>query len=187
MTLPKLFVISAPSGCGKTTIARKILRIHPEIDFSVSATTRPRRNAEIHGKDYFFTTKEEFESYINEDKLVEWQKIYDYYYGTLKEEVRKSLDAGRSIIFDIDVLGALSIKKYFPVETILIFIDVPNHDVLIQRLKNRQTENEETMKKRIARVEMEFTKKNNFDYVVLNDDLQKAVEEVNNIIMQSIN
>ncbi len=187
MPLPKLFVISAPSGCGKTTIAREILRIHPEIDFSVSVTTRPRRSTEIHGKDYFFTTKEEFESNITEDKLVEWQKIYDHYYGTLKEEVKKSLDAGSSIIFDIDVLGALSIKKYFPKETILIFIDVPNQDVLIQRLKDRKTENEETMKKRIARVEMEFAKKNNFDYVILNDNLQKAVEEVHKIIKKSIN
>ena len=186
MSNPKLFVISAPSGCGKTTIVHKILHLHPEIHFSVSATTRQRRNSEIHGKDYFFLTKEEFESYIKNDNLIEWQNIYGEYYGTLKDEVIKYLNIGKSVIFDIDVLGALNIKKHFPNNSILIFIDVIDKDVLIKRLRNRNTESEETLKKRIDRIEEEFQLKPLFDYTIINDKLEIAIEEVNDIINKQL-
>lgn len=186
MLKPKLIVISAPSGCGKTTIVREILKIHPEMNFSISATTRPKRENEIDGKDYYFITKDEFEKRIKENGLVEWQKIYDDYYGTLAEEVEKSLKANKSIIFDIDVLGALSIKKRYTDDSVIIFIDVPSFEVLKERLRNRKTENDETFKKRLDRVEMEMKQKKNFDYTVVNDDLQKAVERVNEIIYDLI-
>ncbi len=152
------------------------------MNFSISATTRPKRDNEIDGKDYYFITKDEFEKRIKENGLVEWQKIYDDYYGTLAEEVEKSLKANKSIIFDIDVLGAISIKKRYPDDSVIIFIDVPSFEVLKERLRNRKTENEETFKKRLDRVEMEMKQKINFDYIVVNDDLQKAVDRVNEII-----
>jgi guanylate kinase len=182
MSKPKLIVISAPSGCGKTTIVHEILKKHPEMDFSVSAATRPKRENEVDGKDYFFITKEEFEKRIKEDKLVEWQKIYDDYYGTLQDEVEKSLRADKSIIFDIDVLGALSIKKRYPKDSVIVFIDVPSLEVLKERLRNRKTENEVTLKTRLDRVDMEMKQKVNFDFIVVNDDLQNAVNKVNEII-----
>ena len=179
----KLFVISAPSGCGKTTIARAILQRHPEILFSVSATTRPKRNGEIHGRDYFFLTREEFEEYIRQGNLIEWEEIYGNYYGTLKREVEKALRDHSSMLFDIDVKGALSIRKHFPKESVLIFIAPPSLDVLRERLIKRQTENEEAIKKRLERASMELGLQKEFDYVVVNDDLQEAIDRVEKIIL----
>lgn len=186
MSKPKLIVVSAPSGCGKTTIVKEILKNHPEFYFSVSATTRAKRNNETDGKDYYFITKEEFLKHIENDTLIEWQKIYDDYYGTLVSEVDKSFAHGKSVVFDIDVLGALSIKKKYPEDSILIFIDVPNMDILKERLKNRQTESPETLKKRIDRFEMEMKQKTLFDYIVINDKIQKAVDEVEKIISDKL-
>lgn len=181
----RLIIISAPSGCGKTTIVREILKKHPELHFSVSATTRTKRLNEVDGRDYYFLSKEQFEKYIEENKLVEWEKIYDDYYGTLVEEIENALAAGKLIIFDIDVLGALSIKKRYQDDAMSIIIDVPNIDLLKERLKNRDTESEETFQKRLSRVEMEFDKKKYFDYVIVNDELDKAVNEVNEIILKN--
>ncbi|RCK75941.1 MAG: Guanylate kinase [Ignavibacteriae bacterium] len=183
----KLLVISAPSGCGKTTIVQEILKRHPEFYFSISATTRKKREYEIDGKDYYFISKSEFEKMIQQNELIEWQKIYDDYYGTPVSEIKKAEKNGKSIVFDIDVLGALNIKKKFPNDTVTIFIDVPSLEVLVERLKNRKTENEETLRKRLERVEMEMKQKEFFDYIVINDDLSKAVNEVENIINKQIN
>lgn len=177
-----LIVISAPSGCGKTTIVREILKKYPEFYFSISATTRKKRENEIDGKDYYFITHQEFEKMIKQDELVEWQKIYDDYYGTPVSEINKATENGKTILFDVDVLGALNIKKKFPEKAITIFIDVPNIEVLIERLKNRKTESVDTLKKRLERVDMEMKQKNLFDYIVINDDLSKAVSEVEKII-----
>ncbi len=187
MSKPKLIVVSAPSGCGKTTIVKEILKNHPEFHFSVSATTRAKRNTETDGKDYYFITKEEFQKHIENDTLIEWQKIYDDYYGTLVSEVDKSFVCGKSVVFDIDVLGALSIKKKYPEDSMLIFIDVPDMNILKERLKNRKTESPETLKKRIDRVEMELEQKTLFDYIVINDQLQLAVDEVEKIISNNLN
>lgn len=178
----KLFVLSAPSGCGKTTIAKAILQKHPEILFSISATTRPMRAGEVNGKDYFFLTREEFEQRIKNGDLIEWEEIYGNYYGTLKNEVERALTRGASMLFDIDVKGALSIRKAFPRESVLIFIAPPSIDVLRERLVKRQTEDEETLKRRLERVEMELAMQREFDYVVVNDDLQRAIENVESIV-----
>jgi len=136
MEKTKLIAISAPSGCGKTTIAHEILKRHPELTFSVSATTRRKRDEEIHGKDYYFLTCEEFEEKILKGELIEWEKIYDDYYGTLHSEVERAKSENKSILFDIDVKGALSIKQQYPKDTVLIFIKPPSIDSLKQRLIN---------------------------------------------------
>ncbi|MBN1396695.1 MAG: guanylate kinase [Bacteroidetes bacterium] len=182
MSIGKLIAISAPSGCGKTTIAKAILAKHPEILFSVSATTRPIRNGEVNGKDYFFLTKLEFENRIKDGGLVEWEEIYGNYYGTLKSEIHKALDNGRSMMFDVDVKGALSIRRNFPKDSVLVFIEPPDMEVLIERLKNRKTENAETLKRRLDRVPMELEQGSQFDFKVVNDDLDAAIAQVDEIV-----
>jgi guanylate kinase len=180
--MPKLIVIAAPSGSGKTSIAHEILRRHPDIEFSVSATTRPKRGAEIDGKDYYFISRREFEEGIAEQKFVEWENIYGDFYGTPRSEIRRVVGAGKSILFDVDVKGALSIKKQYP-EAILIFIKPPSVEILYSRLVKRKTDSPESLKKRLDRVPMELLKENEFDYRVINDDLEKAVSEVERIIL----
>ena len=180
----KLIVISAPSGCGKTTIARAILQKYPTMLFSVSATTRAPRTGEQDGKDYFFLTKEDFQRRVQAGELVEWEEIYSDYYGTLRSEVDRSLNRGKVMLFDVDVKGALSIKKHYPHDSVLIFIKPPNFEVLKQRLLNRKTENEATIKRRLDRVPMELDKGSQIDWQVVNDDLQKAIDNVDHIIRQ---
>lgn len=182
MFLPKLIVLSAPSGCGKTTIAREILKRHPDLLFSVSATTRRKREYEIEGKDYFFLSKEEFEIKIKNNALAEWEQIYGDYYGTLRSEVEKALRSGKAMMFDVDVKGAISIKQKYPDDTILIFIKPPSLEVLEERLKNRKTEDAATIQRRLERVPMEMAKAVEFNRSVINDDLQRAIGDVDDII-----
>ena len=186
MAKGKLIVISAPSGCGKTTIAKAILAKYPMMLFSVSATTRPIRPGEINGKDYFFLTRQEFEDRIGIGDLVEWEEIYGNYYGTLKSEIRRALDHSYSMMFDVDVKGALSIRRHFPNDSVLIFIKPPSMEVLKKRLENRKTENPETLKRRLDRVPMELKQDSQFDFQVVNDDLEKAVVEVDEIVQNNL-
>lgn len=179
----KLIVISAPSGSGKTTIARAIMEKYPSIVFSVSATTRPIRKGERNGKDYFFLKKKEFESKVQQGGLVEWEEIYGNYYGTLKSEVDAALSRGKVMLFDVDVKGGLSIKKHYP-EALLIFIKTPDVETLKQRLTNRKTEDEGTLKRRMERVPMELELGEQFDFQVVNDDLQTAITAVDSIIRE---
>jgi guanylate kinase len=182
----KLIMISAPSGCGKTTIAKAILAKHPDMLFSVSATTRPKRSSEVEGKDHFFLTKEKFDEYLHNGNLAEWEEIYGNYYGTLKSEINRALQQGKTMLFDIDVKGALSIRRHFPNESILIFIKPPSFEVLKNRLESRNTENPEMLKHRLARVPMELEQGQQFYFQVVNDDLQKAVNEVDEIVQTNI-
>ena len=182
----KLIMIAAPSGCGKTTIAKAILANHPDMLFSVSATTRPKRDSEVEGKDHFFLTKNKFEEHLRNGDLAEWEEIYGNYYGTLKSEISRALQQGHSMLFDIDVKGALSIRKHFPTDSILVFIKPPSFEVLKKRLESRNTENPETLKRRLERVPMEMEQGKQFDYQVVNDDLQKAIYEVDNIVQTNI-
>ncbi len=181
MTKPKLFVFSAPSGAGKTTILKELLKTFPELKYSVSATTRKKRPGEIDGVDYHFLTEEEFKKKIENNEFIEWEKFYDYYYGTLKNAVEDNLANGYNTIFEVDVKGALNIKKFFP-DAVLIFIVPPDIEALKQRLLNRKTETEDDIKKRIERAEMELGYRDKFDYVVENSDLVRAIEEVKKIM-----
>lgn len=173
----KLVVIAAPSGAGKTSIAREILRRNPTLSFSVSATTRQRRGEEIDGKDYFFLTRPEFEQRVSAGEFVEWEEIFGNLYGTLRSEVDRALSAGRHLLFDVDVKGALSIKRVYA-EALLIFIRPPSLEVLRDRLIGRHTESDETVARRLARVPMELEAGRAFDCQVVNDDLARATDEV---------
>jgi guanylate kinase len=183
----KLIVVSAPSGAGKTTIVRTLMAKYPSMLFSVSATTRPQRGAEVHGRDYFFLTKEEFERRIKDGELVEWEEIYGNYYGTLKSEVNRALHNGRIMMFDIDVKGGLSIKKHYPDDTVLIFIKPPSVEALHRRLLDRKTEDEATVARRMTRVPMELEKGNEFQYQVVNEDLKTALAAVEAILTTHTN
>jgi len=180
-TEARLFVFSAPSGSGKTTIVKDVLKNYNEFVFSISATTRKKRQTETNGTDYYFITEEDFKEKINNDEFVEWEKFYDYYYGTLKSQIDANIAKGLHTVFEVDVKGALKIKDYYP-HSILIFIAPPSIDELRNRLIQRNTETEEDLRKRIERAEMELSYKDKFDNVVSNVDLEKAKEEVRNII-----
>lgn len=186
MAKGRLIVVSAPSGSGKTTIARKIMEKFPFIKFSVSATTRPKRNGEVDGKDYFFLTREEFEKKIQNGELLEWEEIYGNYYGTLKSVVEDALKNGDILLFDVDVNGAISIRRKFPDDSVLIFIKPPNIEALKERLKRRKTESDEQLKKRLERVPMELEKAKYFDYIFVNDKLEDTVKFVERAIFNEI-
>lgn len=179
----KLIVVSAPSGAGKTTIVKAILAKYPGMLFSVSATTRPKRESEVDGKDYFFLPRQEFERRIEAGELVEWEEIYGDLYGSLRSEVEKALTTGKTMLFDIDVKGGLSIKRKYPNDSVLIFIKPPSIDVLKARLRSRKTEDEATFKRRIERVTMELGMASEFDHQVINDDLNTAIAEVDKLVL----
>ncbi len=183
---PKLFVFSAPSGCGKTTIAHEILRRHPDFIFSVSATTRPKRENETDGKDYFFLSPDEFRRRIDAGEFVEWEEFFGNRYGTLHSEIKRALAAGRSMVFDIDVKGGLSIKRLYAADAVTIFIDPPSLEVLRQRLINRGTEDNTQLDTRLKRAAMEMEEGKKFDIHVVNDVLATAVDDVDAIIQKAL-
>jgi guanylate kinase len=184
MSRGKLFVVSAPSGAGKTTIVKAILAKYPSMLFSVSATTRPKRDIEADGKDYFFLQRADFEQRIAAGELVEWEDIYGNLYGTLRAEVDKALTTGGTMLFDIDVKGGLSIKRMYPRDSVIIFIKPPSIEVLRERLRNRKTENDATFKRRMDRVTMELGMASQFDYQVVNDNLEQAIAEVDKLVIE---
>ncbi|MCE2504660.1 MAG: guanylate kinase [Chlorobi bacterium] len=175
-----IVVISAPSGGGKTTIAHRLLEQNVDWKFSVSATTRLRREDEKHGVDYYFLTSGEFEQRVDNGELVEWEEIFGSCYGTLKDEVDRLLSdpSVRRIIFDIDVKGALSVRKAFPDDALLIFIAPPSVGKLRLRLSRRDTESAESLERRMKRAKIEMQLSDQFDCVIVNDDLDRAVAEV---------
>lgn len=184
--LGKIFVLSAPSGAGKTTIIKSILKNIPDLVFSVSATTRQKRDGETEGVDYFFLTEDDFKKKINDNEFIEWEKVYDYYYGTLKSFIEKCVKDGKSILLELDVKGGLNIKNIFP-DSLIIFIAPPDIEELKKRLRRRNTESEHDFVQRIARAEMELGMKDKFDYIVVNSILEKAIIEVEEIIKNNIN
>jgi guanylate kinase len=183
MSSGKLIVVSAPSGAGKTTIVKAMLQKYPSMLFSVSAATRARRETEVDGKDYFFLSRQEFERRIRAGELVEWEEIYGTLYGTLKSEVNKALSTGKVMLLDIDVKGGLSIKRTYPNDSVLIFIKPPSIEILEARLRGRKTEDDKTFKRRMDRVAMELGMASQFDYQIVNDDLQAAIAEVDKLVV----
>ncbi len=181
----KIIAISAPSGTGKTTIVRRVLKDIPGLVFSVSATTRKPRENEKDGVHYFFISEDEFKGKIEKNEFIEWEKFYDYYYGTFKSEVENAVNSEKSIILEVDVKGALSLKGIYP-ESVLIYIVPPSFDELVNRLKNRNTESEEDLQKRIDRAKMELGLKDKFDFAIENEDLETAVSETENLVKKII-
>ena len=177
-------IISAPSGSGKTTICKYLQKLDSSINFSVSCTTRQKRANEIEGKDYFFITNEEFEKKINDAKFIEWEQIHgDFYYGTLKSTLEEAINEDKRILLELDVKGAMSVKKLYPNKSLSIFIEPPSVEVLKLRLEKRGTDNDQRIIKRLERLESELSYKSNFDYHIINDDLDQAVNEIMNIII----
>lgn len=180
----KLIVFSAPSGSGKTTIVRHLLKQKElNLEFSVSATSREKRGEEKDGKDYYFLTSSEFKSKIKNDEFLEWEEVYrDNFYGTLKSEVERIWKKGKHVIFDIDVSGGLRIKRKFPDVTLSVFVKPPSIDELKIRLKKRKTESNDKINMRVAKASAELATAPLFDVVIENDDLEKALSEAYDLV-----
>ncbi len=179
----KVVVITAPSGAGKTTIAKKLLNEIPKLVFSVSGTTRPPRSGEVHGKDYYFLSRKEFDRYIEEGEFIEWEEFYNgTRYGTLRSDVESHREKGYFVLFDVEVNGAVSLKNVFGSDCITLFIKAPDLQTLENRLKSRGTESEQTLELRLERAKMEIEQAQKFDYVVVNDDFEKAYARVKSIV-----
>ena len=184
----KLIVISAPSGAGKTSIVHQLLKVIPELSFSVSASSRERRGNEVHGKDYYFLGIEGFHKKIKEDAFLEWEQVYEnQYYGTLKSEIKRIWSEGKIVIFDVDVVGGLNIKKQYPKECLSIFIMPPSIEVLAERLIRRGSDLGESVKKRLDKADEEISKNKQFDSIILNDDFEIACRQTKEIITNFIN
>ena len=180
----KLFVFSAPSGSGKTTIVRHLLAQDKlNLEFSVSATSREARGFEVDGTDYYFISLKEFKENIKSDAFLEWEEVYrDNFYGTLKTEIERIWGLGKHVIFDIDVVGGLRIKKKFPDQTLSVFVKPPSVDELKIRLKKRKTESDEKINMRIAKASVELATAPQFDIIIKNYDLQVALKEAEQLV-----
>jgi len=179
----KCVIFSAPSGAGKTTIVKRLLEEKFPLEFSISAATRDIRGNEIDGKDYYFHSVEDFKQKIASDSFVEWEEVYtDHFYGTLRSEINRIWDGGNAVIFDVDVVGGINLKKHFGEKALSIFVMPPSIQALEERLRGRGTETEERVIKRLAKAKQELITADQFDYVVLNDKLEKAVEAAKFIV-----
>ena len=174
-------VLAASSGAGKTTIAKELVKRNHEMVISVSATTRNRRVGEKNGEDYFFMTPKEFEKNIARNNFIEFEEVHGYYYGTLKHVVDKWKKEGRIVVFDIDVNGALSIKRIYP-NSILIFIKAPSVRELKKRLKNRKSDSKKEIEMRLNRIDYEYEQSKRFDYIIINKDLDEAIRDIEKIM-----
>ncbi|MGC8864546.1 MAG: guanylate kinase [Bacteroidales bacterium] len=174
----KVIIFSAPSGAGKTTLVKEVMRQIPGLGFSVSATSRKPRPGEVDGKDYYFITAEEFKSKVERGEFVEWQEVYPgTFYGTLHSEVRRLWDEGKHVIFDVDVVGGTNLKHIFGPKALAIFIQPPSLEVLRQRLIQRGTDTAEAIEKRLAKASYELGFAKEFDRVIINDRLDIAISE----------
>ena len=179
----KAILFSAPSGCGKTTIIRELMQWFDCFDFSISATSRQPRGQEQDGRDYYFLSREEFMRRVDKGDFLEWEEVYQgTCYGTLKSEISRIWDAGRVIVFDVDVNGGCNIKRYFGDDALSIFVMPPSLEVLEQRLRSRGTDSEEAIVKRLGRSAEELKQAPQFDVTIVNDDLQRAVAEARAVI-----
>lgn len=175
----KALIFSAPSGSGKTTIVKHLLQNNTDLGFSISASTRDKRGrTEQHGKDYYFLSPEEFRQKIDANEFIEWEEVYEgNFYGTLKSEIERLWSEGKNVIFDVDVKGGLSLKKYFGDKALAVFVKVPSIEVLKERLKDRGTESEESLSRRLFKAKFEMGFEDKFDVVLVNEDREKSLAE----------
>jgi guanylate kinase len=184
----KLIIFSAPSGAGKTTIVRHLLNQNLELEFSISATSRGMRHTETNGKDYYFLSPEEFKAKIQNDEFLEWEEVYTgTFYGTLKSEVERIRNIGKHVIFDVDVVGGCNIKKFYGNEALAVFVQPPSVEELRQRLISRSTDAPEVIEKRVAKAEYELTFADQFDVIITNDQLEKALAQAEQVIREFTN
>ncbi len=181
-----IFTISAPSGTGKTTLCKAILKEIPEMIFSVSCTTRSKRKSEIEGEDYYFINHEEFQSKIDNGEFAEYEDVHGQFYGTLKSSIEESIILEKPLLLELDVKGAIAVKKLFYDKTLSIFVKPPNEDVLKLRLEGRGTDDKELIKKRLTRIHMELEYGKAFDISFINDDLEIAIQELKQIILKEL-
>jgi len=177
-------VISSPSGGGKTTVIQKLMDLHSDFEYAVSATTRKPRGAEQEGVDYYFITKQEFENKIREQAFLEWAEVHGHFYGTLKSQVVACMEQGRNIILDIDVQGGLSVKQQIE-ESVLIFLMPPSIHVLEKRLRSRGTDDGETIRHRLNAAAQEIKAAEQYDYIVFNHEIDQAVQDIQKIIIKA--
>lgn len=180
----KLIVFSAPSGSGKTTIVKYLLAQEElNLEFSISATSREPRGTEVNGKDYYFLSLKEFKNKIKNDEFLEWEEVYrDNFYGTLKSEVERIWSHGKNVIFDIDVVGGLDIKNIYPEKTLAVFVKPPSIEELKIRLKKRETESADKINMRVAKASIELATAPQFDHIIINNDLNTALEEAYSLV-----
>ena len=177
----KLFVISGSSGVGKGTVIGGFLKRNPQFTLSISCTTRKMRPGEVDGVNYFFLSKDEFKNCIDNDKFLEWAEFAGNFYGTKQKYIHQCLEEGKNLILEIDTQGAIQVKQKMP-EAVLIFIAPPSFEILEKRLRGRHTEDEETIQKRLEAVKKELERAENFDYKVINDDVDRAIQNLEDII-----
>ena len=183
----KCIIFSAPSGAGKTTIVHALLNSMPQLAFSVSACSRAPRGKEIDGVDYHFLTADEFRTKIQNDEFVEWEEVYsDMYYGTLKSEIERIWSLGKTVVFDVDVVGGLNLKKNFKELALAVFIQPPSLTILEQRLRNRKTDSEEKIQIRLAKSIQELESAIDFDVIIENDVLEDAIEKAKRLVIEFI-
>jgi len=183
----KILIFSAPSGAGKTTIVKRLLKHYSDLEFSISACTRRKRMKEIDGKDYYFLTVNDFKEKIKNNDFIEWEEVYpDHFYGTLKSEVYRIWEKGKHVIFDVDVVGGLNIKKQFGTQALSIFVEPPSIEELKKRLINRSEDSKENIQKRVAKAKQELTYAEQFDIVIINKNINiatgKAITEVSRFL-----
>jgi guanylate kinase len=179
----KLVIFSAPSGSGKTTIVNHLLEKIDNLDFSVSATSRPPRPGEINGRNYYFLSPEEFREKIENQEFIEWEEVYkDHYYGTLKTELDRIWKAGKHVIFDVDVVGGLNLKRKFGNKALSVFVSVPSIEELEKRLRKRSTESENKIQDRLQKASKELNYADQFDLIIVNDNLNAAIDLAGKIV-----
>lgn len=179
----KIIILTAPSGSGKTSITRHLLKTFPELSFSISAATRDPRGTEKNGVDYYFISEEEFKEKIREDAFAEWEMVYEgKYYGTLKQELQRIWDLGKVPVLDIDVKGAIHVQQQYPGKVLSLFIQPPSVEELKKRLESRGTETAESLNARVSKASYELSFSHSFSHVIVNDVLEKACEEAENLV-----